>query len=42
MSVMAGDAIAVVNAGSSSVKFSLLLRRGDALDLRLRGQFESL
>jgi len=42
MSVMAGDAIAVVNAGSSSVKFSLFLRRGDALDLQLRGQFESL
>ena len=41
MSAMA-DAIAVVNAGSSSVKFSLFLRRGDALDLRLRGQFESL
>ena len=42
MSAVAGDAIAVVNAGSSSVKFSLFLRRGDALDLRLRGQFESL
>jgi acetate kinase len=39
---MAENAIAVVNAGSSSVKFSLFLRRGDALDLRLRGQFESL
>ena len=42
MSAVAGNAIAVVNAGSSSVKFSLFLRRGDALDLRLRGQFESL
>jgi len=42
VSAVAGDAIAVVNAGSSSVKFSLFLRRGDALDLRLRGQFESL
>ena len=39
---MVESAIAVVNAGSSSVKFSLFLRRGDALDLRLRGQFESL
>jgi len=39
---MADSAIAVVNAGSSSVKFSLFLRRGEALDLRLRGQFESL
>jgi acetate kinase len=39
---MAESAIAVVNSGSSSVKFSLFLRRGDALDLRLRGQFESL
>jgi len=42
VSAVAGNAIAVVNAGSSSVKFSLFLRRGDALDLRLRGQFESL
>jgi len=42
VSVMAGDAIAVVNAGSSSVKFSLFVRRGDALESRLRGQFESL
>jgi acetate kinase len=39
---MVESAIAVVNAGSSSVKFSLFLRRGDALDLRLRGQLESL
>jgi acetate kinase len=39
---MAESAIAVVNSGSSSVKFSLFLRRGDALELRLRGQFESL
>jgi acetate kinase len=42
LSAVAENAIAVVNAGSSSVKFSLFLRRGDALDLRLRGQFESL
>jgi acetate kinase len=39
---MAEDAIVVVNAGSSSVKFSLFLRRGDALDLSLRGQLEAL
>jgi acetate kinase len=39
---MAESAIAVVNSGSSSVKFSLFLRRGDALELRLRGHFESL
>ncbi len=42
MIALAANAIAVVNAGSSSVKFSLFLRRGDALELRLRGQFESL
>jgi acetate kinase len=39
---MSESAIAVVNSGSSSVKFSLFLRRGETLDLRLRGQFESL
>jgi acetate kinase len=39
---VAASAIAVVNSGSSSVKFSLFLRRGDSLDLSLRGQFESL
>jgi acetate kinase len=36
------DAILVVNAGSSSIKFSLFLERGDALDLLLGGQIESL
>jgi len=37
-----GQAIVVVNAGSSSVKYSVFVRRGDALDLRLRGLVESL
>ena len=36
------DAILVVNAGSSSIKFSLFLERGDALDLLLGGQIEGL
>ena len=36
------DAILVVNAGSSSIKFSVFLERGDALDLLLGGQIESL
>jgi acetate kinase len=36
------DAILVVNAGSSSIKFSLFLERGEALDLLLGGQIESL
>jgi acetate kinase len=36
------DAILVVNAGSSSIKFSLFLAQGDALDLLLGGQIESL
>jgi acetate kinase len=36
------DAILVVNAGSSSIKFSLFLARGEALDLLLGGQIESL
>lgn len=35
-------AIAVLNAGSSSVKFSLFAERGDALDLVVRGQIEAL
>jgi acetate kinase len=39
---MADNAIVVVNAGSSSVKFSVFIQRGDDLDLRLRGQLESL
>ena len=36
------DAILVVNAGSSSIKFSVFLAQGDALDLLLGGQIESL
>jgi len=36
------DAILVVNAGSSSIKFSLFLERGDALHLLLGGQIEGL
>jgi acetate kinase len=36
------DAILVLNAGSSSIKFSVFLEQGDALDLLLGGQIESL
>ena len=36
------DAILVVNAGSSSIKFSLFLEQGEALDLLLGGQIEGL
>jgi acetate kinase len=36
------DAIAVLNAGSSSLKFSLFAERGDALELTARGQAEGL
>ena len=36
------DAILVVNAGSSSIKFSMFLERGEALDPLLGGQIESL
>ena len=36
------DAILVVNAGSSSIKFSVFLEQGEALDLLLGGQIESL
>ncbi len=36
------DAILVVNAGSSSIKFSLFLEWGEALDLLLGGQIEGL
>lgn len=36
------DAILVVNAGSSSIKFSLFLERGEALDSLLSGQIEGL
>ena len=36
------DAIAVLNAGSSSIKFSLFLLRGEELALDLRGQIEGI
>lgn len=36
------DAILVLNAGSSSIKFSLFLERGNALELLLGGQLEGL
>jgi acetate kinase len=36
------DAILVVNAGSSSIKFSLFVVQGAALDLQLRGLLEGL
>jgi len=36
------NAIAVLNSGSSSIKFSLFLERGDDLALELRGQIEGL
>jgi acetate kinase len=36
------DAILVLNAGSSSIKFSLFLTQPDQLQLRLRGQIEGL
>ncbi len=36
------DAIAVLNAGSSSIKFSLFAQAGDDLELTVRGQAEAL
>ena len=36
------EAIAVLNAGSSSIKFSLLVTRNGDLELELRGQFEGI
>jgi acetate kinase len=36
------DAIVVLNAGSSSIKFSLFLERGGELDLDVRGQIEGI
>ena len=39
---MTDNAIVVLNAGSSSIKFSLFVQHADALDLRLRGQLEAL
>ena len=37
-----GDTIAVLNAGSSSIKFSLFAQAGDDLELTVRGQAEGL
>ena len=37
-----GAAIAVLNAGSSSIKFSLFAQSGDDLVLKLRGQVEGI
>ena len=39
---MTEKAVVVVNSGSSSVKFSMFLQRGNGLELCLRGQFEGL
>jgi len=36
------DAIVVLNAGSSSIKFSLFLARGEDLELDVRGQIEGI
>src|SRR5712672_1666757 len=36
------DAIAVLNAGSSSIKFSLFVTRDNDLELELRGQVEGI
>jgi len=36
------NAIAVLNAGSSSIKFSLFVTRGDDLELNVRGQIEGI
>jgi len=36
------DAILVLNAGSSSIKFSVFIKRNSGLDLALRGQVEGL
>src|SRR4029453_586702 len=36
------DAIGVLNAGSSSIKFSLFVSKGAQLELLLRGQIEGL
>lgn len=36
------DAVLVLNAGSSSIKFSLFLEQASALDLVLRGQIEGI
>ena len=39
---MMSDAILVINAGSSSIKFSLFLEQGKSLELLLGGQMEGL
>ena len=39
---MTDQAIVVINAGSSSVKFSVFFRNTGTLDLRIRGQIEAL
>ena len=36
------NAIAVLNAGSSSIKFSLFLTRDGELELTMRGQIEGI
>ena len=36
------DAIAVINAGSSSIKFSLFAERDGELEIRARGQVEGI
>ena len=36
------DAILVLNAGSSSIKFSLFVARAGSLDVAVRGQVEGL
>jgi acetate kinase len=36
------NAIVVLNAGSSSIKFSLFLLCGDQLELQLHGQIEGI
>ena len=42
MTVTSQDAIAVINAGSSSIKFSLFAQQGSELALVLRGQVEGI
>jgi len=36
------DVILVLNAGSSSIKFSLFVEREDQVELKLRGQIEGI
>jgi acetate kinase len=37
-----GDAILVINAGSSSIKFSLFIENGEDMELDIRGQVEGI